>query len=106
MKSKSLFVLAALAILALPSAAAQAAAPQLCGPFLGGFCGPDHFCDHHVGTCGLIGATGHCARVPQVCPRILRPVCGCDGKTYANDCLRQAAMVSKAHNGRCRLVPQ
>jgi hypothetical protein len=25
-----------------------------------------------------------------------------DGKTFGNDCERQQAMVSKAHNGRCK----
>lgn len=25
-----------------------------------------------------------------------------DGKTYGNDCERQQAMVSKAHDGRCK----
>jgi hypothetical protein len=45
--------------------------------------------------------SGTCARVPKFCTRIYRPVCGCDHKTYSNDCERQAAMVSKLHNGKC-----
>ena len=54
------------------------------------------------GQCSIIDMSGTCAKVPRFCTRIFKPVCGCDGKTYGNDCERQVAMVSKNHNGKCR----
>lgn len=35
------------------------------------------------------------------CPRILAPVCGEDGATYANACLAECAEVGVAHEGEC-----
>jgi hypothetical protein len=60
------------------------------------------FCQNKAGTCGVADVAGKCAKVPQVCPKSIRKVCGCDGKTYNNDCERQMAKVSMNHKGACK----
>jgi hypothetical protein len=52
--------------------------------------------------CKAIEATGVCTfKRPATCSEIYQPVCGCDGKTYASDCMRIASGVSKLHDGSC-----
>jgi hypothetical protein len=66
-------------------------------------CPTGRFCDTPAGACGNSKAVGQCAAKPQICYMLYMPVCGCDGKTYSNDCVRQSAGVSLAHNGACAL---
>jgi hypothetical protein len=63
-------------------------------------CQGTEFCEFKEGTCGERGS-GRCLARPEICTRIFSPVCGCDNKTYGNDCERQAAGVSLRAKGEC-----
>jgi hypothetical protein len=47
------------------------------------------------------GGPGFCAPRPTTCTDAFAPVCGCDGLTYYNDCLRTATGTSLASPGEC-----
>ena len=103
MKTRLFVSLAAALVVTLSFAGSSQAVGvgKSCGGFVGAICDTGLFCQSAPGQCSpLVGGT--CAVVPRFCPRIYRPVCGCDGKTYSNDCVRRAAMVSKNYDGKCR----
>jgi hypothetical protein len=51
--------------------------------------------------CNVADVAGKCVAVPEICTQIFMPVCGCNNKTYSNDCMRQAAKVAKKSDGAC-----
>lgn len=97
---------------AVPCAkAAQAAAPTIAN--LDEACGgPDKitcnsalFCHLPDGQCSAPDAAGTCAKAPDFCMRVSRPVCGCNGKTYQNECEARHAKVAIDYAGACKKPP-
>jgi hypothetical protein len=89
--------------LAFGSTGASAAGKgEVCGGFIGIPCDKGLWCQNPAGQCKLADGLGKCDVIPRACPRIFRPVCGCDGKTYATDCTRRMARAQLNHVGACK----
>ena len=102
--SARLPALAAASLLGLLCAADVATAAKLgerCDGFAGGRCATGLWCDRAAGQCGAADRQGTCVRVRELCFQLYRPVCGCNGNTYANECHRIRAKVAKKHDGKC-----
>lgn len=95
---------AAVAVAAIVSGAqaVQAAGEAArCGGAARTRCDGALWCDPRPGRCASPHARGRCVVVPQACTMIYQPVCGCDGNTYANDCVRRSSGVARKHDGAC-----
>jgi hypothetical protein len=60
-------------------------------------CSATMFCSRK--DCDDVGGT--CEARPVVCEEGPMPVCGCDGVTYWNDCLRRTVGATVLHAGEC-----
>jgi hypothetical protein len=96
---------AALAATATPAGPPIANLDEACG-------GPDKitcnsalFCHLPDGQCSAPDAAGTCAKAPDFCMRVSRPVCGCNGKTYMNECEARHAKVAIDTTGACKKPP-
>jgi hypothetical protein len=95
-----------LAILATGIASSVAIAQEPCGGITGTLCtDPGEFCELLDGEC-CCDFVGTCTPIPQGCPAVFDPVCGCDGHTYSSRCEAHRNSVSVDHVGPCAAGPE
>src|SRR5262249_47313293 len=85
-----------------PGAGGRGGSSAPCGGSARTMCASSsQFCELATGACATVNPSGACVTKPTTCDPTVSPVCGCNGKTYANDCQRQAAGISKWADGAC-----
>ncbi|HKP60174.1 MAG TPA: Kazal-type serine protease inhibitor domain-containing protein [Polyangiales bacterium] len=73
-----------------------------CGTRGGVECRGDEFCNFAPDAeCGANDRGGVCQERSNFCPAIYAPVCGCDNRTYGNECAAHGAGASVKHDSLC-----
>jgi hypothetical protein len=66
-------------------------------------CQTGFYCEKEPGDCGEGGA---CTEIPELCPTLWDPVCGCDGSTYPNACVAAMSGMNVNYFEECSSVCQ
>ncbi len=80
--------------------AADLNAAVVCGGIAGIPCPEGQFCKYSIGEC-CCDFQGVCMPIPEACITLWDPVCGCDGKTYGNECEADRVGVAIDYRGEC-----
>jgi len=84
------------------SSSSSAKKGAMCGGIAGLKCPEGEACRYPVNKCNVADLSGTCVKVKNPCPKGGAKVCGCDNKTYDNECELLTAGAREAHKGACK----